>query len=730
MAEDSKDFESIEAISDEREDADDETEEHSDEELHQQAIEHFNLCVQAESETRRLSKEDIEFVLGDQWPIDIRNERREDGRPCLTINRTAQVVNQITNDQRQNKPSIKVSPVDDQADIETAKVRQGLIRHIEYDSNADIAYSNAFEFAVMGGFGFWRVITQYADPTSSKQEVKIDQVKNPFSAYLDPSHKKPDGSDAEFGFIFDDISKESFERQYPESDLVIRGFESIGDQAPMWLPSGSVRIAEYFYKKYTADSVLVLSTGEEILRSKLSGMPLPMGISIVSERKTKIPSIGWLKLNGKEILEKGEFPGRYIPIIPAYGKEFFLDGKRILKGITRDAKDPARMYNFMASAEAEAIALAPKAPFIVAEGQIEGYENVWKLANRKNNAYLPYKPTSVNGSPVPPPQRNSFEPAVQAITNSRMISGDDIKATTGVYDASLGAQSNETSGVAIQRRNNQAQTSNFHFIDNLNKSIRHTGRIINDIIPVVYDTPQTARILGDEGDERVVHINRPFQDNGKEAIYDMSVGKYDVTIDTGPSFQTKRQEAVASMLDMARAAPQIMQAAPDIIAKNMDWPGSQEIADRLKKTLPPGLADDNKNKEIPPQVQAQMQQMGQMVEQLTKQLNQVMQEKEQKLVELQSKERIEFKKLEVELEIARAKLETQGSLAILDAEVNRIQNHINQIPEIAASMSAPQQMQPTPQSSEPNAGAMGVLQPAQPQPTGGFSPGQTLGDNP
>jgi len=697
----------------------------SDEALHREAIERFSQCVQAESANRQLAKDDIEFVLGDQWPQDIKNERREDGRPCLVINRMAQVVNQITNDQRQNKPSIKVSPVDDKADIQTAKVRQGLIRHIEYDSNADIAYANAFEFAVMGGFGYLRVITEYCDPTSFKQEAKIVQIKNPFSAYLDPLSKLPDGSDAEFGFVFDDLSKKQYDLTYPKSKLAGQdGLLSIGDQAPVWLPGGSVRIAEYFYKKYVPDTLLLLSTGEEVLKSKVDEIGLPDGVTIEDQRETKIPKIAWIKLNGAEILEKTTFPGKYIPIIPCYGKDIYIDGKRILKGITRDAKDPARMYNFMASAEAEAIALAPKAPFIADPKQIEGFENIWKTANRKNNSYLPYN-MIVGNQVVPPPQRASSDISTQAITNARMLASDDLKASTGVFDAALGNQSNETSGVAIQRRTAQSNTSNFHFIDNLNKSIRHTGRILNDIIPYVYDTEQTARILGDEGDERVVHLNRPFEENGKQVMYDMSVGKYDVTIDTGPSFQTKRQEAVSSMLEMARAAPQIMQAAPDIIAKNMDWPGAQEIAERLKKTLPPGLADDKNSKDIPPQIQAQMQQMSQMVEALTKQLNQLNQEKEQKLVELQSKERIEFKKLEVELEIERAKLSAKDSLAVLTAEIGRIQQHIDLLPQIPAN----ENPQPS-QNFESANGAMGAVPQTQPQPTGGPSPGQILGDNP
>jgi len=687
----------------------------------------FNLADEAESDNRELELDDIEFLAGNHWPEKIKAEREADGRPCLVINKLPQSVQQVTNDQRQNRPSIKVHPVDDGADIETAKVIQGLIRHIEYNSNAEVAYDTAFSCAATSGLGYFRIITDYVDSKSFEQEILIKSIKNRFSVFFDPFSKEPDGSDANWAHIIEDLSEEEYKSKYPNSKLASRDeWESVGNSKPSWMPSGSARVAEYFYKELKKETLVLLNTGEVFLKSELP-KELLEGVFVEKERETVIPKICWAKINACEVLEKTEWPGKYIPIIPVYGSEIDINGVRILSGIVRNAKDPARMYDYWASAETEAIALAPKAPFIVAEGQLEGYEAIWATANRKNNSFLPYKPTSINGTLIGAPQRSSSDVSTQAITQARMLASEDIKATTGIYDATLGSKSNETSGVAIQRRNMQAQTSNFHFVDNLTRSLRHAGRILIDLIPKIYDTSRTARIIAEDGEQRVVRINDPsFEENGKQALYALDVGKYDVTVDVGPSFQTKRQEAAASMLELSKAAPQMMQVAPDLIVKNMDFPGAQELAERFRKTLPPNLVDDpkNQNKEIPPQVQAQMQQMNQMVEQLTGKLNELQTEKDQKLIEIESKERIEMAKLENQATIELAKLESNEALKLL----------AHQIAELDQRTQILGMNQPFPgdQNFESQSDGEFIAESemeSQPQPTGGFSPGQPMEGN-
>lgn len=634
----------------------------------------FAQASDAEAMIRKNALDDLKFRAGEQWPQQVKLDRDNDGRPCLTINRMPQFIRQITNDQRQNRPSIKVSPVDDRADKDTAQVYQGIIRHIEYNSNADVAYDTAFEGAAIKGIGYFRILTEYADPLSFDQEIKIKRIRDSFSVYMDPSYTEPDGSDAEWCFVFETLSRDEFEEMYPDAELSgMQEWTSLGDASEGWVEEKGVRVAEYFYREMEDKFILKLSNGETILEDN-APEEFPEGVEVIARRKTKIPIIKWCKTNGIEILEETIWPGDWIPVIPVLGDELFVDGERILEGAIRHAKDPQRMYNYWASSETETIALAPRAPFIGVEGQFEGHEHKWKESNRRNHAFLEYKPKSVGGAPAPPPQRNVFEPPVQAITQARMLASDDMKGTIGIYDAALGNRSNETTGIAIQRRNVQSQTSNFHFIDNLTRSLKHAGRILVDLIPKIYDVPRSIRIIGEEGKEEIVKINQVFMDakTQEEKAYDLGHGKYDVSISVGPSFATKRQEAVDAMLAITQSYPQIAQIAGDLMVKNMDWPGAEEISERLKKTLPPGLAEEEGEVKVPPQAQAQIQQMSQMLEQLTQQLNEANETIDKDKLKYEHEERMKMKELEVKLEIERAKVDSAESRELLRQEIAQI----------------------------------------------------------
>ncbi len=640
-----------------------EASETNDEELLEQIKKNFEADEEAWRDVRKDALEDWKFRAGDQWPEAIKRDRDQDDRPCLVINKMPQYINQITNEQRQNRPSIKISPVDSFADVETAKAFQGIIKHIENSSNASVAYDNATDGAATGGLGYIRVTTDYCDDMSFDQEIQIKQVYDWASVYFDSSSKEPDGSDANHAFIHEEMSKSQFKSEYPDAKLSeMTEWTSIGDGND-WISKNTVRVAEYFYKKFKKTKIYQIKdpmTGQVAVYSK-DEIPKGIAFEILNEREANIPEIHWCKTNGYEILEKTIWPGKWIPIIPVYGKSLMVDGKRILESVIRHAKDSQRMYNYWASTESETIALAPKAPFIVAEGQVpKEFENIWKNANRKNIAYLPYKPVSAAGQLVGAPQRNAYEAPIGAITSARMQTNDDIKATTGIYDASMGNKSNEQSGIAIARRNAQAQTSNFHFIDNLNRSIRHVGKILVDLIPKIYDTERALRIIGEDGTEEVVTVNTIFDGKAK---YNLGAGKYDVIVETGPSYATKRQEAAAMMIEMTKAFPQLAQIAGDLVVGNMDWPGAKEIQARIRKTLAPGLVDEKGTDQIPEEAKAKMGQMEQMIQQLSGSLQQATDALTQKKIETESKERIETLKVNAQLEIAKAQIESKEAMA-------------------------------------------------------------------
>lgn len=695
----------------------------SDEKLINQAKERFKLCAESEAENRKEELDDQRFMIGDQWPSDIKASRTLDMRPCLTINRMPQFVRQVTNDQRQNRPSIKINPVDDGASKETAKVLEGMVRHIEYNSHADIAYDTSFESAVKSGIGYFRLVTEYENEMSFQQAIKIKLIKDRFSVYTDPYYQEPDGSDMEFGFVFEDMSKDEYKIQFPDSKATSMGdWESLGNSTSGWMTKNTIRIAEYYYKVYEDVGICLLSDKSVITKKDLEKLPdgLPDGVRVVSKRRALIPKIKWVKINGLEVLDRTDIPGKWIPIIPVIGEEQVIEGKKILSGIIRHAKDPQRMYNIWKSAQAEMIALAPKAPYIGQAGSFEGYEDKWKTANNKNHAFLEYNPKAIDGTPNPPPQRNAVEPPIQALTAASSEAADDMKATTGVYDATLGNRSNEQSGVAIQRRNIQSQTSNFHFMDNLSRSIRHAGRILINWIPQVYDTARAARIIGEDGDVTFVQINQVFQEAGEDKAHFLDLGTYDATVSSGPSYETKRQEAVASMLDLTKAIPQAMAVGMDLIVRNMDWPGSDLLADRIKKTLPPNItADDKDQKAIPPQVQQQLQQMSQVIQGLTQELNKSAQIMEQKSLELASKERIALMQQKTQLAIELMKHNQKDSQFIFDKETDHIDRQIeidnnqtnNDMTGLTAGSQSQQQQPQQPNGAGPSgAGSMGAPQ--------------------
>jgi len=658
-----------------------------DEKLLQQARERFKLASDAEESIRREALEDLRFRAGEQWPENIKIDRQNTGRPCLTINRIPQFLRQVTNEIRQNRPSIQVNPVDDQADPETAEILQGIMRHIEVSSDADVAYDTAAEHAATFGFGYLRVITDYVDERSFDQEIRIERIRNPFSIYFDPECQKPDYSDARWAFVVQDVDREEYRALYPDSELSgLADMTTVGDQAPGWINGKSVRIAEYWHIDHKEQELALLPDG-----SVMPADMVPEGVPVLRTRTVQVPKVYWCKVNGLEVLEKQEWPGRWIPIVPVLGDEVIVNGERQLYGLVRFARDPQRMYNYWATAETEMIALAPKAPFIGAAGQFEGFERQWQSANVRNLPYLEYKPVSHAGVPMGPPQRQVYEPPIQAISHARMQANDDLKATTGICDASLGARSNEQSGRAILARQREGDVANFHYADNLARSIKHLGKILLDLIPRIYDAPRVMRIIGAEEVERVVQINAPTRDKGVERIYDLSIGEYDVTVSVGPSFSTKRQEAVDSMLQLSQAYPPLMQVAGDLLVKNMDWPGASEIAERLKKLLPPNLQEEQEDQQVPPAVQAQMSQMAQQNEQLSQALNQATDDLRTKRLEIESRERIEAMKAQTELVKIEAQLSSRENIELLKQEIAALKQTIAAV----AAEQQPEQQQPT-----------------------------------
>ncbi len=597
----------------------------------------FKLCCDAEKEIRREAREDLEFRAGQQWDQKIKSDREAANRPCETFNRIPQFVRQVTNEARQNRPSIQINPVGEGADKDTAEIIQGLTRHIENYSQADIAYDTAFDHAVTIGFGYFSIGTEYEHENSFNQEAVFDRIENPFSVYIDPSARRVDYSDMEFGFRTQEFEPDAFKDKFPDAEAISASeYTSEGDTGRNWYPGGKIRVAEYWWIDSQEKTICQMPDG-----TVLDEPDVPRdqnNVYIVEPARFRTSSkrvVNRALINGKEVLEENIWPGRYIPIVPVLGDEIIVNGERRLVGIVRFAKGAQRQYNYMRSAQIEMIALAPKAPWVGTAGQFEGYEQKWQQVNVINYPYLEYNDVSLAGHSVPPPNRVVSEPPIQAMTIAIREADNDMKATTGIYDASLGEKGPEQSGKAILARQKQGDTANFGYIDNLSRSIRHAGRILLDLIPKIYDTERIVRIINPDQTHDLVTINAPTLYKNAQKLFDVTTGRYDVTITVGPTYQSRRQEAAASMLQLVQSFPQVMQVAGDLMIRMMDWPGAQEIADRLKKLLPPNINPDQEQQpgQIPPALLAQNAQLQQKIQQLTQMIL-------QKVPEMESRERI------------------------------------------------------------------------------------------
>lgn len=538
--------------------------------------------------------EDLEFRAGRQWPDHLKLQREADQRPCLTNNRLPQFVRQVTNELRQNMLALRVAPNGEGARQDTAEIIKGLFKAIENSSTAEAAYVTAFESAVQIGFGYIRVVTEYESPTSFNQVLKIKRVRNSFSVTLDHNATELDGSDAKWAFVEEMMPKSEFNAKYPDSNActsnVWGNVEAI-NSAGGWFTQDNARVVEYFRIVMKSKTLAMLEDGTVMLND----IAKKLGHKIVRTRETEVPEVEWYKLNGLEVLEKTVFPGFYIPIIPVYGAEIDLNGELVYEGIIRNAKDSQRMYNYWLSAETETISLAPKAPVIGAEGQFDGDRNKWESVNRRNYSHITYTPQSLNGTVLPPPYRLNNEANISAITQARMGATEDMKAATGIYTAALGQPSSEQTGKAINARVGQSQLNNAHFNFNLGIAYKHVGRVLLSAIPYIYDTPRVVRIMGDGGDFETVEVNKKLQTEGVEKFYDLTVGMYDVYIDAGPAFATRRREAVDALLSWNQTFPQLSQIGGDLVASAMDWSGSRELSMRLKKMLPPEINGGNIN---------------------------------------------------------------------------------------------------------------------------------------
>lgn len=620
----------------------------------------FDRASDAYGDNHRWFEEDLRFVNGEQWDDEVSKLRSEAGRPCITINKLPTFIRQVVNDARQNKPSITVHPSDSSADPETAEILSGLIRNIEVQSDADIAYDTAIYNSVAGGFGYIRVNIKPAGDDTFDSDVVIERVADPLTVFPDPDATSADGSDWNHCFIVSTMTEDEFEDKYGEDGKV--DWEGYRDLSPAWKDGEHVTVAEYWKREDVEREIIALSNDTVMSLDDFEEQAeelIALGIVPVSKpRKVMSQKVTQYVLSGAEVLDTVEWQGRYIPIIPVYGDEINIGGERIFKSLIRDAKDVQREFNYWRSTAAELVALSPKSPFVGPKGAFDTDVEKWSAINDSSIPFVEFDgPTR--------PTREQYVGPPAAVIQQALASADDMKAVIGLYDASLGQRSNETSGIAINARKREGDVSTFHFIDNLTRSIRQTGRVLIDLIPQVYSTARVIRVLGKDmqpanvqvaPQEQQQQVKQRAMERGQQIarIFDLSAGKYDLTVKSGPGYTTARELAQAELVEIIRAIPSSSQILLPMYLRNADWPGAEEAAKALEGPM-------QQQQGVPPQIQQQLQQMQQAIQQGQQQLNALAEENKALKLDVQNRS--------FELQIK----DKEANAKTMDAETRRIQ---------------------------------------------------------
>lgn len=683
------------------------------------------------------AKEDIEFVVNKdmQWDETTRAERKRDKRPMLSINKLALFVKQQVNSLRANKMTLKAVPVDD-SDVQKADIQDDILDYVLKNSRADIATDWAYEMAVKGGFGFVLLTTDYTHESTFDQDILIKRIENPQSTYISPESKDPTGADATEAITGEWLTKEQFKRQFP--DAKPNSADEIGyDNGGDWGDDNRLFVAEYYRIEYVNDTLYQLSDGSMLLKSEFDKYQGDPALTVVKERPTQRKKVMWYKCSRDAVLERTELPFDFIPIILVVGDEQWVENKRYWQSMITNAKDPQILYNYVRTGQAEQLRKAMNRPWVADAKSIEGHEAHWQQANNPNLHFLPYNSTDEQGRPYAPPFLANVYQGSPDLMREALTASDEIKATTGIFDASLGAQSNETSGRAIMARQRQGDQANYHFLDNFKRSYEHMGRVILSAIPKIYDTPRVLRIATEDGEEQkfktiLVNVQQNSQLAAKyhkelakmqaiDGVYnDLSIGRYDVRIATGADFNTQREESRELLMELGRNNPQLLQTAGDLIVKAFDFKDADKIAERLKKAMPPQLQDGEEGEDIPPQVQAMMQQIQAQMQQMGQALQQAQSELQSRDAEMQKDVYIAQIKANTDLEIAKLKLEGQEDVEEIKAMTQLILQHMQNFApqEWLDDFNAPDDTQDSEDYEYPEdpANEQGFLMPEQSQP--------------
>lgn len=663
----------------------------------------------ASSTFRNAMRRDQRFAagMGNQWEVEDREARGDEGRPCIEINRIPQFIRQVSNQNRANRSAIEVHARSNGASLDTATALQAVIRSIEVESDADVVYDTATQHQLVSGLGFSRLVAQWAHDEAFEQVCRLRRVRNPLAVYWDPTTQEADFSDARWFHIIGILGQDEYESRWGKVSPYASLTEFMGGDRLVqdWLPEGRVIVAEYFYVEVKEQELLRMDTGKNVWATELEQYrqlyqfghpmdPVPQPVrSKVVQKRTPF----WCLHNAIDILEGNatktagrQLPGTRIPIFPTIGDELDMDGEIDYRGMVRDAMHPQQMYNFWSSSIAEAVALAPKAPWIAAKGQVEQYLDDWKNANRQAKAVLLYDPKAVGDQLVPPPTRITVEPAIQAMVAGLSEANQDLMSVMGLFEPSLGQRGGHSeSGKAREALQQQGVIANSNFLDNLQRTKRAIGRSLLEWIPVIYDVPHLMHLIQPDGQKKqaVVYAgqeNKPTDGEFGDVsdLFDVGMGTYDVSVSTGPSFQDQRQATQAWLLDLFKVMPQLGAIGADILLENADDPAAKQLGKRAKKALPPQFQDENDPEAELPKLQAKVQQLTQLQDLAHKAIASMAAALQGKELDNDTKKQVEMIRQDANMAIAAIRYGSAQDQQVFDQEFQRFTQRVDHLHEM------------------------------------------------
>lgn len=589
----------------------------SDGEIFEEAKDRLRIAAEAEADNRKRAKRSMLFREGDQWDHDVTTTASEDS-PEITVNLVDALVKRVENNIKQQRPRGKCHPVGEGADIEIAEIINGIGRHVETRSEASVAYDTAAAHALTAGWGYFRIIAEYVSPRSFQKDLRILPIRNLFSVHMDPAAQMPHGSDQTWCIISLKMKRQEYKRRYPDAENTNWEDVTRDESRLEWEDKEEIRLAEYFriiekpqklymikgqdgqeFTKYRSELPRDPQTGKLMNIDLVKQMLAERGMHFDGDRESVKRTVQWFRLNGSKVMERQELPGSYIPIFRVEGNATDIDGKMLKRGMVETMQDPARMVNYGEVAKIKRLGLAPKAPWVAAEGQLDGHPE-WDDANTRSYSVLTYKPivieTSAGPMMPPPPARQPPTQIEQGF--SEFVSGmrSNLMAVSGMPNEPGQDKTGEVvSGRAISKRQWLSDQSHFQYYDNLTLAIAQCWRVMVEWIPTYYSEQRMQRVIGEDSTPKMVELNKEHQDEEtgvKRVKNDLSIGTYDIVMDTGPGYESKREEGSENLMGLLKVqalAEIIAKTGPDLVFRSIDHPYMQELADRLMAASPDGL---------------------------------------------------------------------------------------------------------------------------------------------